>query len=90
MTNQAGRKTTDELVCEVAGHTKGKLIVGYGRHMCGRITDGVSLTNGEGECGYVLSFVDLELAYFAAKNFREQNPPTKRGKELAAILKANR
>lgn len=74
------------LVCEVQGALKPAMVIGYGRHMCGRITDGVSIAIGEKTAGWVLKFTDLESAYLEAQNFRARNPPTDDEKKLAAIL----
>ena len=77
----------NEIICEVAGHTEPIFKIRFGRIMCGHITDGIGLANGD--CGgYVLSFADLEKAYFAAKKFREENPPTHHELQMAQLITA--
>ena len=78
-------KGRNELIFEVAGHPLPTLRIGYGRHMCGCITNGVSLANGD-KAGYVLAFTDLEKAYLAAKEFGESHPISHEEKRFAAIL----
>ena len=62
------------------------IVFGYARTMCGNIIDGISLAIGEGQCGFVMNFSDLEAVYLEAKNFRERHPMTDKEKELARIL----
>jgi hypothetical protein len=75
-----------EMVCEIQGELVPVIRIGYGRYMCGTITDGVSIARGEEGGGFVMKFVDFEAAYMEAKNFRERYPMTDEEKTLAATL----
>ena len=79
-------RENSRLICDVAGHPEPVLVIKYTRTMCGKITDGIGLANGEDACSYVLAFADLEQAYLEAKNFRDRHPPTENDKKLASIL----
>ena len=80
-------RENDRVICDARGLLEPTIVIGYGRHMCGNIIDGVSLAIGEGAAGFVLSFSDLEQAYLEAKNFRDRHPMTDEEKRFADMLK---
>jgi hypothetical protein len=82
----ASPKPRTEIICRVAGHPEPIVRIYPGRVMCGHITDGISIANGEKAAGYVLAFSDLERAYLAAKKFREDNPLNAEEKKMASLL----
>jgi len=61
----------ERLQIEVAGHREHILYFSPERTGCGSIDDGVTLYNGPRGGAWVISFLDLERMYLAAKKARE-------------------
>jgi hypothetical protein len=60
-----------ELIINVAGLSNGKITFGYGKHECGKISDGVSLDVGSGP--FVISWANFKLMYKTAERFRRKD-----------------
>ena len=88
------RKTDNGYAVDTAGHPKDILLIELGPSSCGDIRDGISFAHAlvdnpktwdDGEGCWLISFVDLEAIYLAAKARHEHTEGIK-AKELAVEM----
>lgn len=61
----------DELTIRCPGSLFGNIYIRTGLHSCGGIKDGVAVRQAGQYTGYVMSFEDMEAAYFQARELRQ-------------------